>query len=433
MSATEKTHAEKPSVLLVTPQPFFEERGTPIAVRYVLKALSELGYQVDLIAFPMGRKIEIPDLQIHRVVNFLGIRSVPIGFSLRKVFLDFFLFFKIRKLLKSKQYRFIHAVEEASFLAALATRSSGAGGSKVPFIYDMASSLPEQLEDHPWIGYRPILKLVKILESWVIRRANYVVCSGGLLAHVRSVRQDVPASEWWFPSVVIDDVSEEAAKEYRKKLRLKPQERLFVYTGSFSSYQGINVLLEAIALVEKGLAEISTEASATGLDQPSARFLLAGATPEELLVVQGQWESGYPDKVTVLGRVSREEVGKMLMAADVLISPRLYGRNIPLKVFDYIGAGKPIIASNIHAHRAVLDESRAVFFENTPESLANAIIDLIRNQDKAESLGKNSLVYAKEFLTWEKFRAYIRLMVETVQKTQSAQPLSDPDDLEKKH
>jgi glycosyltransferase involved in cell wall biosynthesis len=279
----------------------------------------------------------------------------------------------------------------------------------------MASSLPEQLKTHPLVGYKPFLKLSKLLESWVIRQASYVICSGGLLAHVRSVHQDVKASEWWFPSVVTDGVRSETAKQFRKNLQLGPEERLFVYTGSFSSYQGISILLEAISRVDKSSV--------------SARFLLAGATPEELRNIQGLWKSGFPGNVSVLGRVSREEVGKMLIASDALISPRLFGRNIPLKIFDYMGAGKPIIASNIPAHRAVLDESRAIFFENTTESLANAIIDLTQNQNKAALLSESSLVYAKKFLTWPRFRISIQLMVDKVQNIQRAQSYFESSDL----
>lgn len=419
MMANEKSLSEKLPVLVVTPQPFFEERGTPIAVKYLVESLSELGYQIDLIAFPMGQRIETPGLRIHRVINILGIRSVPIGFSLRKLFLDFFLYFKLRKLLKSNQYCFIHAIEESSFLVAMATRSS-----KIPFIYDMASSIPEQLEGHPLIGFKPVLELVKALESWVIKQASYVVCSGGLLSHVQSVCQDVQASEWWFPSVIVEGVSAETARKFREELQLEPQERLFVYTGSFSSYQGISVLLEAISRVDASFAKSLLVES----DQISARFLLAGATAEELQSFQDQWVTGLSDKVIILGRVSREEVGKMIVAADVLISPRLYGGNIPLKIFDYIGAGKPIIASDILAHRAVLDESRAVFFENTPESLANVIIDLLHNENKAKSLGKHSLTYAKEFLTWHQFRSYVQLMIDKVQNTRCTQTLSEPDE-----
>jgi len=50
-------HRHPPRVLLVTPQPFFEERGTPIAVRLTARALIESGYEVDLLAFPLGEDI----------------------------------------------------------------------------------------------------------------------------------------------------------------------------------------------------------------------------------------------------------------------------------------------------------------------------------------------------------------------------------------
>ena len=398
MMAHEKSLSEKLPVLVVTPQPFFEERGTPIAVKYVLEALSELGYQVDLIAFPMGREVSIPGLRVHRVINLLNIRSIPIGFSLRKLFLDFFLYFKIRQLLRKRQYNHIHAVEEASFIVARAARHS-----KVPFIYDMASSLSEQLKTHPVLGYRPFLKMIELSEAWVIRRASYVICSGGLLEHVRSVHQETQVSEWWYPSIIIDGVQAEEVKKIREDAGVSSEECLFVYTGSFSSYQGIGILLEAIALVEKS--------------NISARFILAGATSKELQNIDSKWRSGFLGNVLVLGRVSREEVGKLLVAADALISPRLFGHNIPLKIFDYMGAGKPIIASDIPAHHAVLDEHRAIFFENTPDDLAKVIIDLTHNKFKVNALSDCSLEYAQKHLTWPLFRQSIEQMVNKVQDT----------------
>jgi hypothetical protein len=42
----------RPRVLFVAPQPFYEDRGTPIAVRQVLQALGQLGYAVDLLTYP---------------------------------------------------------------------------------------------------------------------------------------------------------------------------------------------------------------------------------------------------------------------------------------------------------------------------------------------------------------------------------------------
>ena len=74
----------KPRVLLVTPQPFFEERGTPIAVALTVRALVELGCEVDLLAFPIGEDVEIPGVRIERCGNPLRIRQVAVGFLARQ-------------------------------------------------------------------------------------------------------------------------------------------------------------------------------------------------------------------------------------------------------------------------------------------------------------------------------------------------------------
>jgi hypothetical protein len=106
-------------ILVVAPQPFYEDRGTPIAVRQVLQALGELGRSVDLLTFPIGNDIGIPGLRILRSANPFGFQRVPIGLSLRKVILDVPLVWALRRLVDPARYSCIHAVEEAAFPAAV--------------------------------------------------------------------------------------------------------------------------------------------------------------------------------------------------------------------------------------------------------------------------------------------------------------------------
>ena len=118
------------------PQPFYEDRGTPIAVRQVLQALGELGRSVDLLTFPIGTDISVPGLSIFRSANPFGFRRVPIGLSLRKVILDVPLAWSLRQVVDPARYSCIHAVEEAAFPAAVLARRHG-----IPLLYDMQSSL----------------------------------------------------------------------------------------------------------------------------------------------------------------------------------------------------------------------------------------------------------------------------------------------------
>ena len=98
-------------VLVVTPQPFFEERGTPIALMYVLRALGQLGCQVDVISFPLGTPIDLPGVSYYRTANPLDFDAIRVGFSFRKAFLNVALTSKLVRRLRSERYDAVHAVE----------------------------------------------------------------------------------------------------------------------------------------------------------------------------------------------------------------------------------------------------------------------------------------------------------------------------------
>src|SRR6478672_10210640 len=102
--------AEPPSrrILVVSPQPFYQDRGTPIATRQVLLALSELGRPVDLLTYPIGLDVEIPWLRIFRSGNPFRYESVPIGLSLRKIVLDLPITVALRSRLARERYACVH-------------------------------------------------------------------------------------------------------------------------------------------------------------------------------------------------------------------------------------------------------------------------------------------------------------------------------------
>src|SRR5674476_725686 len=91
-------HARRPRVmriLIIAPQPFFAQRGTPINVRQMVQTLCEAGHEVHLATYPMGEAVRLPGLVIHRAMPIPGVRTVPIGFSWRKVALDIVLALRV--------------------------------------------------------------------------------------------------------------------------------------------------------------------------------------------------------------------------------------------------------------------------------------------------------------------------------------------------
>jgi len=382
-------------ILVVAPQPLGEPRGTPIAVCNVLEALSELQCEVDLLSYPLGSPAPIRGVQIVRWANPLRIDRVPIGFSMRKLLLDATLVPAIWRQLRHQQYSCIHAVEEAAFPAVVLGRRYG-----VPVIYDMQSSLPEQLVRHRVFRGRRVQAVLRRCEAWLLRRADAVVSSAGLLQKVSDSAPGTLAREWHFPTSA-SAPSSGSEGMLRAELGIPPHARVVVYAGTFEPYQGLSMLLGAVQRVIEAV--------------PDVIFVLVGGEGEPAEAVRREVaQRKLNGAMRVLGRKPRAEMPAFLAMADLLVSPRSYGDNLPLKVFDYLAAGRAIVATDLPAHRALLDESRARLTEPTAAGLAAAIIELLRSPARAAELAQAAREYATANLGWARFVAMVEAVYDEV-------------------
>jgi glycosyltransferase involved in cell wall biosynthesis len=134
----------------------------------------------------------------------------------------------------------------------------------------------------------------------------------------------------------------------------------FVYVGNLESYQGIDLLIDSFHRLAPR--------------QPEARLTIVGGSKDDVEKYRGKSRSlGLEDRVNFTGPRPVADLGRILAAADVLVSPRLQGRNTPMKVYAYMQAGKPIVATAIPTHTQVLDETTAALAAPTPEAFADAM------------------------------------------------------------
>jgi glycosyltransferase involved in cell wall biosynthesis len=369
-------------VLVVAPQPFYENRGTPIALLYVLRALSELGYRIDMLTLPVGQPVEVPGLRLLRTRNPLRIRSVPVGFSIRKLVFDALLCRDLRRALARRRYACVHAVEEAAFYATFLCHRKG-----VPVIYDMQSSLPEQLAQHPVLRSGVIQRALLWMERRLLQTADFVVCSAGLADHVRSTARGVAFREWHFPAAPPAAAAAEVAA-LRAEVNIPAGARVVLYSGNFAPYQGTELLFEAAPAV---LAAV-----------PDAYLVFVGAATEVELA-RRVGDGAHAERVRVLPRQARERMPAFTQLASILVSPRNHGGNFPLKIFDYLAAGKPIVATDVPAHRAVLDDSLALLVPASAEAIADGLIKILQERELAERLSAAAARYARQHLAWSSF------------------------------
>lgn len=376
-------------VLVVAPEPFYEDRGTPIATRHLLEALSELGHTVDVLTYPVGVDLDIPNVRYCRVGNPLGFKSVPVGLSFRKVFLDVLLSIRLYRQVRRHAYVRIQAIEEMAFAAVVL-------GRRLPVVYDMASSLPEELRRSPVLGLPPVQFLLRAAESWLLSRVDRVVCSAGLADRIRASGKTVAIDEWHFPGAA-PPASPQQIAELRNELELPPDARVVLYGGTFEPYQGLTDLLAAAPRVLE--------------EEPRAIFVLVGARDaEEMASFDRFLRPGIRERVRIVPRQPRTQISRYHEIADVLVSPRSGGDNAPLKIFDYMAAGKPIVATDIPAHRRILDERLALLVPGKPDAIANGIVALFREPDRAARLGAAAREYAEERLGWARFVAKVRVI-----------------------
>lgn len=393
----DSTTAVPGRVLLLLPQPFFEDRGTSIAIHHYLEALSALGQPVDVLCFEPGRDIELPGVRTFRAANPFGFRHVPIGLSGRKLLLDASLLRRFRHHLRREDYLYVHAVEEAVVMA------TAFGGRRRPFVvYDMQSSLPEQLLQYRGLGNRPVQSIASRVEDWVLRRADLVVCSGGLEDRVRERAPETPVFEWRFPASA-ETVPADAVERLRGTLGIPPEGRIILYVGSFARYQGVPMLAEAIPRVLEAV--------------PNTWFLAVGATdPAEIARLERAIASHVRDRVRVLARIDRTRVSAHMALAEVLLLPRIHGSNLSLKTFDYLAAGKPIVASDFPMH-AWLGRKRLAYLAHVePAAYADAVRLVLEDAGLAERLGRAARRYAEQNLQRSQFTDLVSRLLREVRK-----------------
>src|SRR3954466_3615077 len=129
-------------ILMIAPEPFFEPRGTPFSEYHRIKALTTLGHEIDLVTYPFGADVAIPGLRVFRSLRPPFVNRVKIGPSFAKIPLDLLLTLTTLRRALAGQYDAVHSHEEGGLIGVAV-----AALLRVPHLYDMHSSLPQQLSN----------------------------------------------------------------------------------------------------------------------------------------------------------------------------------------------------------------------------------------------------------------------------------------------
>jgi glycosyltransferase involved in cell wall biosynthesis len=387
-------------ILTIAPQPFFQPRGTPFSELYRARALTELGHEVDMVTYPIGEDVALPGLRILRAPAVPGIRRVRVGPSLAKVPLDALVFLSSLKRLLAHRYDFLDCHEEAGIMGVVLGWLFS-----VPVVYDMHSSLPEQLSNFQYSRNHALRALFDWVERATVKGSDAVIV---VCPYLKGVVSGIDREK---PCFLIEnsplaesgtELTEEEALLIRRELGLE-NAIVVLYSGTFEAYQGLPLLYEGFRIAAERV--------------PAARLLMVGGTPAQVEEAKREVEGyGLGGRVSFTGQRPPSEMPRYLATSDVLVSPRSLGTNTPLKIYSYLRAGKPIVATRLLTHTQVLDDGSAVLTEPTPEAFGAAIVALAADPGRRRELGSGARRLSEERYSYARYLERTRELLDFVSK-----------------
>lgn len=372
------------SILMVAPQPFFSARGTPFSVLHRIRALLELGHSVDLITYGYGEDIDMPGLTIYRSRRIIGINKIKIGPSIAKIFLDILLYWDTRKALKRKQYDIFHSHEEAAFFFLTLGKKH-----KMPHLYDMHSSLPQQLSNFKAYNLSFLRGIFEKLEHKVLSSCDGIITICDDLAKI------VEKGYAHKPHKMIENIGDDRKvftannTDWRAKLNLGDAP-ILLYTGTLEAYQGIDLLLQSLTHVLK--------------EHPQAVALIVGGRPEQVTHYQQMAaQLGVDKNVRFTGTLHPENIPNLLELATLIVSPRSRGTNTPLKIYNYLRTGKALVATDRLTHTQILNDSIACLVPADANGFAQGINQLLSNPEQIAKYAQAAQAFAEQHFSDERY------------------------------
>jgi glycosyltransferase involved in cell wall biosynthesis len=385
------TYGVMMKALVISPQPFFSPRGTPFSVYYRTLITAELKVQVDLLTYGEGQDVEIPGVRIIRIPHFPFLGSVKVGPSHLKLFLDAFMFLWTFALLLRNRYHFVHAHEEAVFFCKILKPIF-----RFKLVYDMHSSLPQQLTNFQFTTSKTIIEIFKKLEDGCLHGSDAVITiCPDLFDYVNGLISDkgkhVLIENSIFEPINMKRNSSRqelgnSSQDPDESLPVLPEGKRFItYAGTLEPYQGIDILIEAFRRV---VAEV-----------PNAFLLIAGGTSDQVRQYSSLANKcGVGSHVLFTGNIPPAHARYLNKSASVLVSPRSAGTNTPLKIYEQLASEVPLVATAIHSHTQILNDDVAILVQPNPDDMARGLLWALNSNGESRRIAANAKrLYEREY------------------------------------
>jgi glycosyltransferase involved in cell wall biosynthesis len=344
-------------------------QGDSTHVGELVSNLRQMGYRARLIARRSGKKAALKDPLFHCVSRSPKpaselMRLLQLLLSMIRGF-----YFILRHLRKSD---LVYTRDRFSLLLAFLPAKL----LHKPIVYEVNGLTSEQRKLHgDYFLNRMYVKLLELLDYLAFLQAQSVVCVTDAIRRFYSRRHPADASKFITVNNGVNTKlfhplpMDKEVFDLRSRLGYDEADEIITYIGNLSPWQGVEYLVRSAPLVLK--------------QNPSVKFMIVGKGPAYSACLTLCSSLGVADNFKFVGHVPYPSLGHYINVSDVCVAP--YTRDIPncpIKIYEYLACGKPVICSDIPGIENLRNEGVLVLVEPcNPEVLASAIVRTLSNLD----------------------------------------------------
>ncbi|MFV9507796.1 MAG: glycosyltransferase family 4 protein [Oscillochloridaceae bacterium umkhey_bin13] len=390
------THKKR--ILMVAPTPYFSDRGCHVQIFEVARSQQLQGNEVVIVTYHLGKTIG--NIPTFRIPNIPWYRKVTAGPSWHKLYLDLMLMALTLRIAYRYRPHIIHAhLHEGAAIALPLARLL-----KIPLLLDLQGSLTGELVNHQFIKPNSQLyRLVQFIEHQIHAHVDGMLMWNYLSESLHSLFAF--DSSKVFPvdyGVDLDRFRphpKASVRDLAAQLKLPPDAQVVVFLGLLNSYQGVDVLIEAIPRVLEAC--------------PRTHFLIMGYPNEDFYRAKAMG-LGIIDQVSFPGRIDYEQASRYLSLGDVAVSAKMTTMEGNGKLLNYLACGLPTVAFDLPGNIATLGELGQFAPLGDSQALANQIIALLQDAPRRNELAQQSRQLAEQRYSWRVIGAEIDHIYDTL-------------------
>jgi len=343
------------------------EKAHGIQIMEMCRAFALAGKEVELIVPKRGNALKVPPFEYYHMEPTFSIKFLSCVDFLSWGWLGFWL-------------------QQVSFSEHVSWYLLNHGGefyTRNPLVALMLKLMNKEVI---WEGHQGETNfLIKILISI---RLKMVMITNGLKNLYVSMGAD-PKKIFVSPDAVrIEEFAKKISREEARNKTGLSGEKIVLYTGHLYDWKGADILAQASKLLPESI---------------SVNFV--GGTDHYLELFREAY--GEVPNIKIWGKKPHQAIPLYLASADILVIPNSGKGNIsklytsPMKLFEYMASGRPIIASDLPSMREVLGESIAYFFKaDDPKDLARVIKLSLENTEEANRKAEKAFQVVQNY-SWE--------------------------------